>query len=306
MFRKSIGLASAAVLALGVGASAAVPAQAGPSAATATCTIRLGSVTSAGTYTSRTITASTPITVGAARSTAGAFGANQVQHISTFTTTRLNSSESQAGLTVMGNALYASSFVVDQQGRFDPQYPHTNRRIGGGWGAFRWIDQSILWPTDSGNPARVLLYAQRTDGTTDRWLSEAGSWRMTSSVGGLTRIKGISVIGRTATSETLLANTRDGALVAIKWPTRTFGVPTAAVVRGSTWQGFEQLLATKCGLSGTLLLGIDRDTQSGYLYAVGHLNGSATVIRGLGKVPLTFSDAKYFRIAPKYEVLNGG
>jgi hypothetical protein len=30
------------------------------------------------------------------------------------------------------------------------------------------------------------------------------------------------------------------------------------------------------------------------------------VIRSLGKVPLTFSDPQYFRIAPKYDVLNGG
>jgi hypothetical protein len=82
--------------------------------------------------------------------------------------------------------------------------------------------------------------------------------------------------------------------------------PTSRVVRGSTWQGFEQLIATKCGASGTLLLGIDRDTKSGYLYAVGHANGASTVIKSLGKVPLTFSDPQYFRIAPKYDVLNGG
>ena len=41
---------------------------------------------------------------------------------------------------------------------------------------------------------------------------------------------------------------------------------------------------------GTLLLGIDKDTQSAYLYAVGHANGTATVIQGLGKVPGTFND----------------
>jgi hypothetical protein len=33
------------------------------------------------------------------------------------------------------------------------------------------------------------------------------------------------------------------------------------------------------------------------LYAVGHANGTATVIRGLGKVPSTFGDAVDFRWA---------
>jgi hypothetical protein len=46
---------------------------------------------------------------------------------------------------------------------------------------------------------------------------------------------------------------------------------------------------------GTLLLGIDKDTKSAYLYAVGHANGTATVIQGLGKVPGTFNDPVYFR-----------
>jgi hypothetical protein len=44
-----------------------------------------------------------------------------------------------------------------------------------------------------------------------------------------------------------------------------------------------------------LLLGIDKDTRNGYLYAVSHANGTATVIKGLGKVPTTFTDKTYFR-----------
>ncbi len=46
-----------------------------------------------------------------------------------------------------------------------------------------------------------------------------------------------------------------------------------------------------------VLLGIDKDTGSGYLYAVGHANGTATVIKGLGKVPGTFTDPVSFKHA---------
>ncbi|MET9312446.1 hypothetical protein ABZX12_11495 [Kribbella sp. NPDC003505] len=312
----TVGLASAGVLALGLGAAMMPQAQARPAgqsaaagttATTAACSLRLGSVTSTGAFTSRMVNATAPITIGGVRGTAGVFGANQVQKISTFTGTPVGTNgEARSGLTVMGGALYSSSFVVDGQSQLDPHYPHNNLRIGGGWSNYRWIEQSILQPANAAQPARTLLYGQRTDGTTHRWISDGSAWRVNAGAGGLSTVKGIALIGRTATSETFLANTRTGTLVTVTWPTKYMSGPTSRVVRGSTWQGFEQLIATNCGATGTLLLGIDRDTRSGYLYAVGHANGTSTVIKSLGKVPLTFSDPQYFRIAPKYDVLNGG
>lgn len=313
MFRKTIGLASAAVLALGLGAAAASSAQAKPTAqagqsgtaaTTAACALRLGSVTANGAFTSRMINATAPITVGGVRGTAGAFPAGQVQHISTVTGELLGAGgETRTGLTVMGGALYSSSFTVDTESQLDPHYPHTNLRIGGGWANYRWIEQSIHRPTDF--PPRTTLYAQRTNGQLDRWVSEGSGWRSTGGVGGLSTVKSMALIGRTDTTETFIANTRAGTLLTVTWPTKYNAVTTGKTVRTATWQGFEQLIATKCGTNGTLLLGIDRDTKSGYLYAVGHANGTSTVIKSLGKVPLTFSDPQYFRIAPKTDTLNG-
>ncbi|MGW7684076.1 hypothetical protein ACWGID_25265 [Kribbella sp. NPDC054772] len=312
MFRKTVGLASAGMLALGLGAAMVPSAQAKSSAAdsttatTAACALRLGSVTSTGAFTSRMINATAPITVGGVRGTAGVFGANQVQHITTVVGTPLAGSlEARSGLTVMGGALYSSSFVVDGESQLDPHYPHNNLRVGGGWANYRWIEQSVLQPVNAGDPARTLLYGQSTNGSTTRWISDGSGWRVTAGVGGLSTVKGIALINRTNMSETFLATTRSGALVTVNWPTKYLSPASSKVVRGSTWQGFEQLIATKCGANGTLLLGIDRDTKSGYLYAVGHANGTATAIKSLGKVPLTFSDPQYFRIAPKYDVLNG-
>jgi hypothetical protein len=311
MIRKTVGLAAAAVLSVGIGSAATAQAQqtstTGQTATAAACALRLGSVTSNGAFTSRMINATAPITVGGVRGTAGVFGANQVQHISTFNGTPVGAGgETRSGLTVMGGALYSSTFTVDSESQLDPHYPHNNLRIGGGWSNYRWIEQSILQPADAGSPARILLYGQQTDGTTYRWTADGSGWRKTAGVGGLSTVKGIALIGRTATSETFLANTRSGTLVTVTWPTKYLAAPTSRVVRSTTWQGFEQLIATKCGTNGTLLLGIDRDTKSGYLYAVSHANGTSTVIKSLGKVPLTFSDPQYFRIAPKYDVLNGG
>jgi hypothetical protein len=71
--------------------------------------------------------------------------------------------------------------------------------------------------------------------------------------------------------------------------------PIVKKVRTSTWQAFDALVAEKCGQYGTMLVGIDKDTKSAYAYAIGHANGTATVIQGLGKVPATFADPVYFR-----------
>lgn len=131
-------------------------------------------------------------------------------------------------------------------------------------------------------------------------------WGSTAGVGGLSTIKSLALIGRTYTNDSFITNTRDGKLITLQWPSKYLSGPTSTVVRDSTWQVFEQLIATNCGANGTLLLGIDRDTQSGYLYAVGHAAGRNTVIKSLGKVPMTFSDPQYFRRAPKYDTLNGG
>ena len=66
--------------------------------------------------------------------------------------------------------------------------------------------------------------------------------------------------------------------------------PVVKVVRQSTWQGFESLVASKCGTQSTLLTGIDHDTGAAYMYAVGHANGLSTPIQSLGKVPHTFDN----------------
>jgi hypothetical protein len=305
MIRKAAGLATAGMLALTLGVAVGSPAQAETSAASAPCALRLGSVTATGAHTSRMVTATSPITIGGVRGTAGVFQPNQVQHTTTFVGTPLLSGESRAGLTVIGGALHSTSYVVDGQSQIDPHYPHNNLRIGAGWGNFRWVEQSIHRPANAGEPSRTMLYGQQIDGTMHRWVADGTGWRKTGGVGGLSTVKSMTLISRTATYETFLANTRAGKLMTVRWPTSYLSVPTATPVRDTSWQGFEQLIATKCGATGTLLLAIDRDTKSGYLYAVGHASGKSTAIRSLGKVPMTFSDPQYFRWAPKYDTLSG-
>jgi hypothetical protein len=139
-------------------------------------------------------------------------------------------------------------------------------------------------------------YSLRANGTLTRWDDKGGfGWTNPRSAGGFAAVKTMTLISQTATYDSFLAITRGGALYTIRLPLTSAMKPIVKKVRDSTWQAFDTLIAEKCGQYGTLLLGIDKDTQSGYLYAVGHANGTATVIQGLGKVPATFADPVNFR-----------
>ena len=118
----------------------------------------------------------------------------------------------------------------------------------------------------------------------------------------------MTLISKRPTYDTFLANTRGGALYTIRIPVTSPLKPIVTPIRTRTWQGFESLIASSCGRASTLLLGIDKDTQSAHLYAISHTNGTATVINPLGKVPATYPDPVYFRFAPipLYDTANGG
>ena len=119
-----------------------------------------------------------------------------------------------------------------------------------------------------------------------------GGWKYYTTFGGFKSVKTMVLIGQGRTYDTFLATTNGGALYTIHIPVS--GQPVVKKVRTSTWQGFEYLVAEKCGAQSTLLAAVDKDSGSAYLYAVGHANGAATVIKGLGKVPGDFKDPVYF------------
>lgn len=300
MLRKTISLAGAAALVATLGSSLA-PAHAETSAASAPCALALGSVTAAGAHTFQTFTATTPVTAGAVRTTTGVYQPGQVQHTTTFTDIPWADGNARAryGLVVLGGALYGSGYNTTASGQIDPQAPVKNIRIGGGWSNFRWVEQSVHRPTD-----RTNLYAQKTDGTFYRYTKVGDAWRNSGGMGGLTTLKSFALIDRDADHDTFLANSRAGGLYTVRIPTAEPMRGRSKALRTSTWQVFEQLIVTGCG-TGSLVLGIDRDTKSAYLYSVGHANGTSTVIRGLGKVPGTFTAPHYFRWAPEADNLNG-
>jgi hypothetical protein len=267
-------------------AAAFVPsAEATETAAAEACSMNPGSVTPAGTQTGAKITAGTPPTM-TTPGTVGppVFPAGQVRLSSTFEAEPNVAGVDRSGYVVQGDSLYFRSY------NFNAGIDETSR-IGGGWSNFTAFEVSHF---EQGKIWHWMAYGLRNDGTLFRW-TVGGGWRSAGSAPGFAAVKSMVLISKTPTYDTFLANTRGGALYTIRIPISSPMKPIVTPVRTKTWQGFETMIAYKCGNYGTLLLGIDKDTSSGFLYAVGHTNGTSTVINGLGKVNGTFPDPVNFR-----------
>jgi hypothetical protein len=280
-------------------AAAFVPtAHAAPQSATEACWTSLGSVDPAGAQTAATVTAGKPPTMkGSGPVDEPVFPPGQVRLSSTWVTEPNVAGFDRSGYVVRGDALYR--YFYNRNVGVD-----NVTRIGGGWSNFTAFEVSSF--EDSVRKiSHFMAYGLRSDGTLFRW--NGGFKRSPQSAPGFSSVKSMALISKTATYDTFLANTRGGALYTIRIPITSPMKPIVTRVRTSTWQGFEALIADKCGNYGTVLLGIDKDTNSGYLYAVGHANGTATVINGLGKVDGTFANAPYYRwgVVPYLDPLNG-
>jgi hypothetical protein len=198
----------------------------------------------------------------------------------------------QAGLVGIGDRLYDSSYMLDMSG--DALVgPPVLRLIGGGWSQHRYVEQSKYY--NGLISGRQNAHALAGD-TLTRWtVTPKSGWQNRKAYTGFASVKTMALISQTATYDTFLANTYGGALYTIRVYTTGTAAPVVKKVRASTWQSFDAFVAVKCGTQSTLLLAIDKDTKTGRVYAVGHANGTATLIQGLGPVATTFPDPHYFR-----------
>lgn len=299
MTKNRRALGAIAVGALAAGTLISTPAGAAPARATgqsAACSLRLGSVTPGGDHTLQTITA-TP------SATALRVGPKDLYPDST---AYLPSSvswepvapagEQRTGLIGIGARMYGTSYITDGTGTAVEPGSVKQTLIGGGWDDFhKSVELSRYSVAGVSRSTVYSLMVDFTDGVIGRWTVTASGWKYYTTFGGFKAVKTMVLIGQGKTFDTFLATTNGGALYTVQVPTGS-GKPVVTKVRTSTWQSFETLIAEKCGSNGTLLLGIDKNTGAGYLYAVGHANGAATVIKGLGKVPTTFpATDSYFR-----------
>jgi hypothetical protein len=292
------GLLAAGVLSAGILTTGLASAQ--PSSTTgakASCAIKLGSVTAGGDHRMRIINADGAV-VEDRIIAKDIYPDNQVRLSATV---RYGAAEvggdAHQGPVIMGSTMYDTSYLTPYGGGTVSQKQVT--RVGPGWQVYRSLDRSTYVTTTK---QRDTEYSLHTDGTIYRrnvtYKNGVPSRQITGWQSGYKGVKAMTLISQTPTYDTFLMTLTSGKLYTARLPLAGGHIIPGVVkqVRGSTWQGFETLVAAPCA-TGTLLLGIDKDTGAGYMYSVGHANGTATAIRGIGKVPVSFNDPVYFRWA---------
>ncbi|TDW92856.1 hypothetical protein EV137_0117 [Kribbella pratensis] len=301
--RGSVVLSAAALLAVGLfpGAADAVTTTTGDVSA-GKCALDLGSVTAGGDHRSQRITANSPPTRTNDHVVAPGLFKDPVRLSGSTFTVPSPGGDLVESQVITGGTL-ARSVYTFVNGGLDTASIRLLPVDGGEYGDMVAFEEARY--QEGTSVPRTTNYGLRGDGALHRWTSTSAGRQITGMSSGFASVKAMTLISKTRTYDTFLANTRGGALYTIHIPTTSPMKPVVKPVRTRTWQGFEFLIAQKCGIQGTLLLGIDKDTQSAYLYAVGHANGTATVIQGLGKVPGTFNDPAYFSWAPSVDPLVG-
>ncbi|MEV4264542.1 hypothetical protein [Kribbella sp. NPDC049584] len=289
-FAKYGGLMAAGVLTTGLLTS--VTATAGQGRIMAPCTISVGSVTAGGDHRMQTFSATAPVTKIADKIVGkDIFADGQTRLSAAVRYGPGEGSELHTGQTVVGSVLYDVSYRTPVGGGTVSQ--KVLARVGPGWQNYRSLDRSSYG-------SRTTEWSLRNDGTMERRTVK------TDANGHLYRhhdgwqsnfrgVKGLALISQTATYDTFLMTHSTGRLYTARFPVAGGHIMQSTVkpIRMSTWQVFETLVAAPCG-QGSTVLAIDKDTGAGYLYSVGHANGLATVIKGLGKVPGSFTDPAYF------------
>jgi hypothetical protein len=285
----SAGALVAATLATGTGTAAARP-----SSTPSECLLNLGSVTAGGDHRMQTIQAE------------GAVADDRIVakdiypdgQVRLSATVRYGPAEvggmAHQGPVIMGSTMYDTSYLTADGTGTVSQKRVT--RVGPGWQVYRSLDRSTYV---TASKQRDTEYSLHTDGTLYRrnvtYKDGVPSRQITGWQSGYKGVKAMTLISQTATYDTFLMTLTSGKLYTARLPLAGGQIIPGVVkqVRGSTWQGFESLAAAACG-NGVMLLGIDKDTKSAYLYSVGHANGAATTIKLIRKVPGTFGDPVYF------------
>jgi len=283
--RRSTALLGAAVLLAGLEVA---PATAANPKIASICSMDLGSITGQGNYVDQVVSAASPPAASERRVGPQVAKPGETRASSTWEFSK----ESDGGIADRGYAIYDTWLYSTLIARPPDGVWWGQGNIQDGMGDFTALARSG-YPKGA-NPQREYLYGLRNDGVLLRWKNDSTGFHPLGSFAGFSAVKTMTLISQTATYDTLLATTRGGALYTIRIAVTSPMTTVVKAVRTSTWQGFEAIVAEKCGSQSTLLTAIDRDTGSAYLYAVGHANGSATVIQALGKVPGTYTDPVYF------------
>ncbi|TDD12695.1 hypothetical protein E1218_35260 [Kribbella turkmenica] len=277
-------------------AKTAGPEQRSPAATTAACASWVGWPTAAGTVEAADVYPGRPPTA-------------ELYEPFNFVATRANATWYLAqnstgtqvyfsGLLLQGGNLYRHTTYVRDSG-----LTPTFKKVGTGWTSFKSIATSNYSVTQ---PRHAYLYGLNTNGSLYRYAQVNGGFRALGSFPGFRGFKAMTMISESATYDTLLMTTKAGALYTIRIPITATAKPVVKLIRSSGWSAYESLVVQGCGTrGGSLVVGVDADTDSGYHYAMSKANGTATAITAYGKIPAVFNGVDHVSFTTYYDQLVG-
>ena len=203
------------------------------------------------------------------------------------------------GLMLQGANLYRqTTYLPDEK----PPVP-TFKKVGTGWSSFTSIATSNY---SVATPRHAYLYGLNTNGSLYRYAIVGTGFKALGPLPGFGGFKAMTVISETATYDTLLMVSKAGALWTAHIPVAAGAKPVMKLIRSSGFAAYESIVVEGCGTrGGSLVTGVDHDTQSGYLYAMSKANGSATALTSYGKIPGVFNGVSHVLLTTHYDQLVG-
>ncbi|GAA1164022.1 hypothetical protein GCM10009630_72670 [Kribbella jejuensis] len=206
------------------------------------------------------------------------------------------------GLLLQGGNLYRHTTYARDTGETSSWAP-TFKKVGSGWSSFKSIATSNY---SVAAPRHAYLYGLNTNGSLYRYQIVGTGFRALGPLPGFRGFKAMTVISETATYDTLLMTTNAGALWTVHIPVAAGAKPVLKQLRASGWGAYESLVIQGCGTrGGSLLVAVDKDTQSGYQFALSKANGAATAITSYGKIPAPMNGVDHVSLTTHYDQLVG-
>ena len=204
------------------------------------------------------------------------------------------------GLFLQAGNLYRHTTYVSQSGVIRPTF----KRVGSGWTSFKSIATSNY---SVAQPRHAYLYGLNTNGNLYRYAQVNGGFKALGSFAGFRGFKTMTVISETATYDTLLMTTNAGALYTIRIPVTATAKPVVKLIRSSGFAAYESLVVQGCGIrGGSLVVGVDHDTDTGYQFAFSKMNGTATAMTAYGRIPgVVFNGVNHVSFTTHYDQLVG-
>ncbi|WP_157630981.1 hypothetical protein [Kribbella catacumbae] len=259
------------------GKAAAKLPQTNAQAAAAACGVGVGAVTATGMSGGYDITATKPVTA----EPLAQYKLFGIRASSSWYYWEPSASVNYfAGFVTQSGNLYAAAETY-KNGSETPVV--SSKKLGTGWSGFTTLTSANYYEPTTGR-GRMNLYGLHTNGSLYRYSVKGPTGPVASngSAPGYQSFKAITVIAATATYDTLLATTKQGALWTIRVPATLPLKATLKVVRTTGFAAFNQLVAQRCGASSTLLTGFNNATNTGTVYAMSKAVGTQTVINTIG------------------------